>query len=43
MAKRGHRGRELDVATWPFPAGAWVIALFWLVVVVLAVLTWVFT
>jgi hypothetical protein len=43
MAESSDHGRKLDPPTWPFLAGAWIIALFWLVVVVLAVLTWVFT
>jgi hypothetical protein len=42
MANRDNRGSNFDPATWPFPAGAWVMMLFWLVVVALAVASWLF-
>jgi hypothetical protein len=42
MARRHDRSREFDPATWPFPAGAWVLLLFWLAVVTLAVGYWIF-
>jgi hypothetical protein len=37
MAKRDKPSSDLAPATWPFPASVWVLVLFWLVVVVLAV------
>jgi len=42
LAKRDKRSGDLNPATWPFPAGAWVILLFWLLVVALTVADWLF-
>jgi hypothetical protein len=42
LARRNDRRRELDPATWPFPAGAWVFLLFWMMVATLAVAYWIF-
>jgi hypothetical protein len=42
MPKRGVHPRELDPATWPFPAGPWVMWLFWLMVASLAMAYWLF-
>jgi hypothetical protein len=42
LARRNDRNRELDPATWPFPAGAWVFLLFWMMVATLAVAYWIF-
>jgi hypothetical protein len=43
MDRRDNRTPEqLDPAAWPFPAGAWMLLLFWSVVVALAVAYWIF-
>jgi len=42
MVERDNSGKDLDPGTWPFPTGPWVVALFWLLVVALAVTAWVF-
>ena len=42
MVRRGDLRHELDPTAWPFPAGAWVILLFWLVAVTLTVAYWIF-
>ena len=43
MAESSNRRPELYPETWPFPVNRWAIPLFWLVVLVLAALTWVFS
>jgi hypothetical protein len=43
MKESSDRRRDLYPETWPFPVGSWAIPVFWLVVIVLAVLAWLFT
>jgi hypothetical protein len=42
MVNRDDRSPDLETATWPFPASAGVVFVFWFLVVALALVYWVF-